>query len=877
MDCLNVDKLYFLSYSKESMTIHQIDFDQDLWNSIFDKIQIVNRNNNPKRLSESLPALKQSISKYCVTNVNLVAEVKSVIAKPCDHSPGDYGGTRIYHSQNNQNVEQNPEKLLIRDIRKTILRCITLISECHKLCAQRASEVLVFMVADLDRAYKPELPHAYPIAYALKGYSMKTDIMDKMIKDVLHKLYIKGLYTPVVSYDGQWAKLAFQSSIGEPLTILELQKKVYNDVKTRSVGALIKDIFERSVVKVESFSDLLETIFYDRKRHTVIIRGKQEIVYTTTVGTKTRDQIRFSSHLASLLKTVKTKSIGEERSCEHSDDNDVENILSTISSEVMSLLDDDTVNSLNTIQLQPGKESEDIRPLNVDTSIDVSLAFRETLQFDDKDNNDNELEDQEKEIPDNQLIGDLIPNYITEDTRNDTFAIDGTSGMTETVHSETTVGDMETDECKTVIDQEDILRIFTALQTKSKSSNIWKKYTITEFEKLMKDKNSITKVMTKADMIFCMDTFNDFTKSFKLPFFKSWNKHKLSEVLFEAATSTSITKAPTKTSRRRRNPVSLINICKKVIKSFPKKILNIIIAENEFIGEVNTWRAKSPFSAETTVSNFGQVVWFSKPEFNQNTHSYIFSYLDVHHLITNCRIKVCKDGFPEREISKKAWIEVARENRTNLKLPHVEDLVDKQSDAIARETFSKEVQRDMERLGFKKEAQFCKLVREFYEAEDEPGIETEERCHRRLNFREWLLDGVNFGCFPPYGSHIRGIPNIMFQGFLTNIDRRIQIFPYVKSGMYNVRSLGSLEIENFFGEFQDLDPKGSGVIKAEEIPLALESASQLISTRLLPNRPFHMSLSRAKVYPVHELMDQFGVEIDVPYLYPQFTDFIQLR
>lgn len=376
MDCLNVDKLYFLSYSKESMTIHQIDFDQDLWNSIFNKIQIVNRNNNPKRLSESLPALKQSISKYCVTNVNLVAEVKSVIAKPCDHSPGDYGGTRIYHSQNNQNVEQNPEKLLIRDIRKTILRCITLISECHKLCAQRASEVLVFMVADLDRAYKPELPHAYPIAYALKGYSMKTDIMDKMIKDVLHKLYIKGLYTPVVSYDGQWAKLAFQSSIGEPLTILELQKKVYNDVKTRSVGALIKDIFERSVVKVESFSDLLETIFYDRKRHTVIIRGKQEIVYTTTVGTKTRDQIRFSSHLASLLKTVKTKSIGEERSCEHSDDNDVENILSTISSEVMSLLDDDTVNSLNTIQLQPGKESEDIRPLNVDTSIDVSLAFR---------------------------------------------------------------------------------------------------------------------------------------------------------------------------------------------------------------------------------------------------------------------------------------------------------------------------------------------------------------------------------------------------------------------------------------------------------------------------------------------------------------------
>ena len=88
-----------------------------------------------------------------------------------------------------------------------------------------------------------------------------------------------------------------------------------------------------------------------------------------------------------------------------------------------------------------------------------------------------------------------------------------------------------------------------------------------------------------------------------------------------------------------------------------------------------------------------------------------------------------------------------------------------------------------------------------------------------------------FNTFPPYGSHIRGVPNVMFKGLLTNIDRRIQLFPYVKSGKYNVRTLGSLEAENFFGEFQDLDPKGTGVIKAEEVPMDLETACQpLIKT-----------------------------------------------
>jgi hypothetical protein len=57
-----------------------------------------------------------------------------------------------------------------------------------------------------------------------------------------------------------------------------------------------------------------------------------------------------------------------------------------------------------------------------------------------------------------------------------------------------------------------------------------------------------------------------------------------------------------------------------------------------------------------------------------------------------------------------------------------------------------------------------------------------------------------------------------------------------------------LEAENFFGEYQDLDPKGSGVIKAEDIPAALESACQMNDTRLMPGRPFYMNLSRAKVY-----------------------------
>lgn len=77
---------------------------------------------------------------------------------------------------------------------------------------------------------------------------------------------------------------------------------------------------------------------------------------------------------------------------------------------------------------------------------------------------------------------------------------------------------------------------------------------------------------------------------------------------------------------------------------------------------------------------------------------------------------------------------------------------------------------------------------------------------------------MNFYEFPPPGTHVKGIPHIMFEGLLTNIERRIQIIPFVKSGACNPRALRSLEAENFFGEFQELDPEGSGVIRPDDIP-----------------------------------------------------------
>lgn len=392
-----------------------------------------------------------------------------------------------------------------------------------------------------------------------------------------------------------------------------------------------------------------------------------------------------------------------------------------------------------------------------------------------------------------------------------------------------------------VLDKNDIATMLNSLRVNEKVKAKWKTITFEDFERILENSDKTMEAMTRNEMIICLNAVVKSLLKANLHFCKSWNKTKLSDFIRTVLCQSSIHQSRTTKKKRRRNPQKLATLCKRVINKMPKSILNAVVAEYEMVDEVYQWRLNGPFTTVTEVGT-DKVSWFSLPEYNSGTLSYIFSFLDVHHLITNCRIKVCKDGLHERGINKQAWIDVAKSNTTKLKVPHVEDLVDKQSDSIARATFSEEVENAM-RSHYQREAHFCKLVREFYEAEDDPGLSVNERFWRRMEFRRWLLEDVNFCKFPPYGSHVRSIPMVMFQGFLTNIERRIQLFPYVKSGRYNVRALGSLEAENLFGQFQDLDPKGSGVMKSEDIPTALEHACQLLKVRLSPDRPFHMTLS----------------------------------
>ena len=204
---------YFLSYSKESMVVLNATFGPDLWSDIHREIELLADRELPKKLSVSLPSLKEKINEYRKTKVTLVAEVKSKIAIPYKHQCDESSNHRIYHELLENDKVDAFISVPLSNLIKVRLRCSQLIENSHKLSVKKASEVSVFLLGDLDRLHKPEIPHAYPVAFGFRGYSMKTEVLRKMIQDVLFTLFTKCLYVPVVSYDGKWTKLPFKKTI----------------------------------------------------------------------------------------------------------------------------------------------------------------------------------------------------------------------------------------------------------------------------------------------------------------------------------------------------------------------------------------------------------------------------------------------------------------------------------------------------------------------------------------------------------------------------------------------------------------------------------------------------------------------------------------
>ena len=84
-----------------------------------------------------------------------------------------------------------------------------LVCKAHHLQRCKASEVLLFVCTDSDRAFNKDKPTSISIAYALKGRSIRISTACKMINKARDKLKEHGTQILCESVDGQWSGIVF--------------------------------------------------------------------------------------------------------------------------------------------------------------------------------------------------------------------------------------------------------------------------------------------------------------------------------------------------------------------------------------------------------------------------------------------------------------------------------------------------------------------------------------------------------------------------------------------------------------------------------------------------------------------------------------------
>lgn len=583
MAACNVKKLIFVSYCEQSTAFSMVNFDKVLWDKMFDELDgtygrdVITKST---RLSIRVKEIREDLKAFNDKNVRLLAEMPSVQVVEDDLT--DVHGTPYMEARG---VRVRTQSTSIATLTDLVTRCENKLKEAHQLHRKKASEILAFILSDIDRIWKPEIPHHLPIAYALKGHSITNDILRKMLADVLAATEASGIDIGCLSTDGQFHPIISRGMNNKPLTLLQLQRDVW--------------------AKCSAIS-------------------KQEILKLVVHAIKSGE--------AYWLQKI------------------------------------------------------------------------------------------------------AIP------------------------------------------------------------SGLWK------------------------------------------------NTSKISENESSAVEQTLHPESRSKSKRRLRNAKSLWDLSLCVLRKVPKCVLNVIWACYTWPQEKQSWEDSATIAAENFVANFDSGPWYGHIE--RYNGKLLPALVDPSHLLTNMRVKATSTGI--LNVSPAAFRRVAMDHPEIASRALIVDQLDKQSVDCAKRVFSEQMENEMIKNTDMAEAKFVRLIRQWYEAIDKPGMDVQERVTKMLNMRKWLLQDINFGQFPPLGSHVKGASAIWFDSMVHGIDVRLQMYAIV--GTYNHRALGTLAVESFFSDLTDLDQNKLGCPKATHIPRMMATTTEINHYRHDPSTRLALNCIR-KISP----------------------------
>ena len=540
------------------------------------------------------------MKRYSRENVKFMAEIPSVnITNKCHHAEESKDPKNLGLNKHTANVDK-VRSLSTTEILTAIHEAKDVVKETHNLCRHLASEVLVFLISDTDRIHERENQYEVPVAYALKGYCLTSSVLREMIDKVLYKCFTTGLYVPAISFDGQWSKLSVRMKNDFPLTMLQLQKDVFKEAKSKDSKEIINMLVNSNCVKAQTLTEVCEQTFIDIKEdqngHFIsidIYRSKNNL-HTWRTSATTNKYIK--------LNRKKNNKSQKEKS-------ELENTSASVSTVLEELSPDDR-NNIQDDLIQRIENMRDSTPSVNMNEVDLSTLFDDAQS--------------KPEINDNFQTSnhDIVDNC--EEVGE------------EKHHTAPEEDDMETQTVQWLndLDKENMLEV---LKHHSKANvRKWKDLSIERFNSKLISEIEIERSFTKHELSICLETLSTKLKESNIHFSISWQKKKIVSLMYNLSIGNleCVHSMHSKTIRNKKckTVAKLSKLCMQEIKKFPKHILSCIYAEYLYPSKLSNWQEQSPFSVQTNIDGIVQpLTWYSIPEYVPETFTYLFAFIDCHH------------------------------------------------------------------------------------------------------------------------------------------------------------------------------------------------------------------------------------------------------
>ena len=785
----------FASCSPESLAMSYIDFSDDKWDKLWNltlELFNVEKVSLPTQVNPESIKMKEELKSVSGALQLLAVEVPTL----------ECVDTKRYENIPNVNNPMYrfrppypPSNRNVADIREAIVECgsrsMETIREAHDLCRRKASEVLLFLLTDTDREYNKDKPSSIPIAYALKGKSLKTSVCRSMMNQVRNVLNDNKIQILVEAYDGQWANLVFRGQNNEPLTLFELQRDVWLTFATMSKDNLLKfidsvSISDDNTIKEWSEMNILrEGVFrYGNIRTRLGIHTKETqdlkhcmhckrylsvesfcnefnseggismIKFPTVNARPFLWQVHISDrnmmHIWGKRKLQRTSLTSSEGTDTHDIDTNVSDEIETMEHDLVNAIATDS-------DTQPADSCPNFLPTDVGHIRNILLTEKNNIMI---------------EILFFLLCGKRTDKWAGYD---ESSLYDNVLNSAEHIYTELTIYELD-----------GILKILQRSASPQCPLKIHGKH-------------------------------NKLAKSNYLAFLLGQNKRYFPP------------------RRKRIIMKSLKELCKlEIRRSVPEEVIRVGLAIWKFNIDLNEWMDNSPvpLTFEIPVEPFSFDI-FSYPDISVTRSSVESRIIGPSHCLTNLRIHATQKGF--FGCSPKAFWRVSEADNSILnKAFLVEPIPDKQSVPSAQRMFSSEVEQTMRNNADLKEAELVKHIRNWYDACNKRGLTLPDRIKYLIAMHNYMLSFYDPSYFPMRTTHVAGLPSTTFQAILQNISTRIQLYHLSAKKSYNHRAISTLAVESMFSTLATLCPNSCGIPLAAKIPHYIAKVTQFNAIQCNP-------------------------------------------